>query len=385
MYNHDLMFDIEQEKFKKELTPEEKLRLMFSYAGKIANESKLDNLLQLMADMGRELIVADRCTLWLLDKENNELWTRVAHGIKEIRIPADTGVVGHVVKTGEPFITDDAYNDPNFNREVDKKTGYRTRAMLSLPMFNNEGEILGAYQAVNKMTRVQIFSNEDIENLKMAAAYSEKSLVNAMLNEEIENTQKEIIFLMAEIGESRSKETGNHVKRVAEISKLLAVLSDMPEEEAELLRLASPMHDIGKVAIPDSILKKPAKLTAEEFTEMQAHTSIGYQLLAGSQRRILKASAIIAHEHHEKWGGGGYPQGLKGQEIHIYGRITAIADVFDALASERCYKPVWELDRVYNLFREEKGVHFDPTLTQVFLDNFEKFVEIKNVYKDEVV
>nr|WP_245671878.1 HD domain-containing phosphohydrolase [Desulfuribacillus stibiiarsenatis] len=380
MLDHDIQI---KPKLKKELNSDEMLKLIFDYASKIANESRLDNLLQLMTDLGREIVVADRCTIWLLDHETNELWTKVAHGIQEIRIPASTGVVGHVVQTEKPYFTDDAYTDPNFNQNVDKQTGYRTKAMLALPLYNNEGQILGAYQTVNKLTKEQVFSQKDIDNLKMVASYSEKSLVNALLNEEIEKTQKEIIFLMAEIGESRSKETGNHVKRVAEYSKELALLYGMSEEEAELIKMASPMHDIGKVAIPDAVLKKPGKLTDEEFDIMKSHSDIGYQLLAHSNRKILKASAIIAHQHHEKWNGKGYPNGLKGEEIHIYGRISAIGDVFDALASDRCYKPAWELDRVYNLFKEESGEHFDPKLTQLFIDNFDKFVEIKERYKDE--
>lgn len=187
---------------------------------------------------------------------------------------------------------------------------------------------------------------------------------------------------MAEIGESRSKETGNHVKRVAEISALLAELYGMDKDEVELIKMASPMHDIGKVAIPDSILKKPGRLTDEEFDLMKTHTTIGYNLLKNSNRRIIKASAIIAYEHHEKWNGRGYPNGLKGEEIHPYGRISAIADVFDALASVRVYKPAWEYDRIFNLFKEEKGHHFDPIMTQLFLDNFDKFTEIIETYKD---
>ncbi|NLJ72014.1 MAG: HD domain-containing protein [Syntrophomonadaceae bacterium] len=367
---------------RDELTPSEKLKLLFAYTAKIAEEKRLDQLLQLMADLGRELIVADRCTIWLYDKEKEELWTKVAHGVEEIRIPANTGIVGYVVQTESNYFTNDAYKDPNFNREVDKKTGYRTKALLALPLYDNEGCILGAYQAVNKMTEAGEFSSEDINNLKMIASYSEKSLANTLLNEEIENTQKEIIFLMAEIGESRSKETGNHVKRVAEISALLAKLYGISAEETELIKMASPMHDIGKVAIPDAILKKPGKLTDEEFDEMKEHTTIGYKLLKNSKRRIIKSSAIIAYEHHEKWNGKGYPRGLKGEEIHIYGRISAIADVFDALASERVYKPAWPLDRIQQLFIEERGEHFDPVLCQLFLDNFDQFAEIITTYQE---
>lgn len=382
MKNDKLSLKSSSPDIREELSPNEKLKLLFEYTAKIADEKQLDQLLQLMADLGRQLIVADRCTIWIYDQEKNELWTRVAHGIDEIRIPANTGIVGHVVQTESNYFTNDAYEDPNFNRLVDKKTGYRTKALLAMPLYDNEGNIFGAYQAVNKMTEKGEFSSEDIDNLKMVASYSEKSLVNALLNEEIEKTQKEIIFLMAEIGESRSKETGNHVKRVAEISALLAKLYGLSEEEVELIKMASPMHDIGKVAIPDAILKKPGKLTDEEFEEMKEHTTIGYNLLKNSERIIIKSSAIIAYEHHEKWNGRGYPQGLKGEEIHLYGRISAIADVFDALASERVYKAAWPLDKIQRLFEEEKGEHFDPVLCQIFLDNFEQFAQIINQYQD---
>lgn len=202
------------------------------------------------------------------------------------------------------------------------------------------------------------------------------------LNEEIQSTQKEIIYKMGEIGETRSKETGNHVKRVAEYSELLALLYGIDEKEANLLLVASPMHDIGKVGISDSILKKPAKLTDEEYAIMKEHSMIGYNILKDSKRDILKAAAIVAKEHHEKYDGSGYPFGLKGEDIHIYGRITALADVFDALGSERCYKEVWKDEKIFQLFRDEKGKHFDPKLVDLFFDNIDKFIQIRERYSD---
>ncbi|MCB9097302.1 MAG: response regulator [Aliarcobacter sp.] len=202
------------------------------------------------------------------------------------------------------------------------------------------------------------------------------------LNEEIQSTQKEIIYKMGEIGETRSKETGNHVKRVAEYSKLLATLYGLDEQQANILLVASPMHDIGKVGIPDSILKKPGKLTTEEFEIMKEHAMIGYNILKDSNREILKAAAIVAKEHHEKWNGSGYPFGLKGEEIHIYGRITAIADVFDALGSERCYKKAWEDEKIFELFRNQRAKHFDPKLIDLFFDNIQQFNDIRDKYKD---
>lgn len=202
------------------------------------------------------------------------------------------------------------------------------------------------------------------------------------LNEEIVKTQKEVVLTMGAIGETRSKETGLHVKRVAEYSYLLGRLYGLDEDEANLLKQASPMHDIGKVGIPDDILNKPGKLTFEEFEIMKTHAQLGYEMLKHSERPILKASAIIALTHHEKWNGSGYPRGLKGKNIPIYGRITAIVDVFDALGHDRVYKKAWEDERIFALFREEQGKHFDPDLVNLFFDNLDTFLEIRTHYVD---
>lgn len=202
------------------------------------------------------------------------------------------------------------------------------------------------------------------------------------LNNELENTQREVIYAMGEIGETRSKETGNHVKRVAMYSKELALLYGLSSEEADKLQMASPMHDIGKVGIPDAVLNAPRKLNLDEWKIMQTHAKLGYEMLKISTKPILKAAAIVAHEHHEKWDGSGYPNATSGEDIHIYGRITAVADVFDALGSERVYKKAWELDKILELFKEESGKHFDPKLITLFLDNLDKFLVIRDKFKD---
>jgi PAS domain S-box-containing protein len=202
------------------------------------------------------------------------------------------------------------------------------------------------------------------------------------LYKELEDTQREVIYKMGEIVETRSHETGNHVKVVAEYSELLALKCGLGQKKAEILKHASPMHDIGKVGIPDSILNKPDKLSNDEFEIMKSHTIIGYEILKNSNRPILKASAIVANEHHEKWDGSGYPKGLKGEDIHIYGRITALADVFDALASKRIYKKAWELNEILDHIKKEKGKHFDPSLVNIFFDNLDEFLKIRNKYKE---
>ncbi|MBW5447993.1 DUF3369 domain-containing protein [Cohnella sp. CFH 77786] len=205
---------------------------------------------------------------------------------------------------------------------------------------------------------------------------------NLYLNEEVETTQKEIIFTLGEIAETRSRETGNHVKRVAEYSKLLALKYGLPEEEAELVRLASSMHDVGKVAIPDAVLNKPGKLTREEFELIKEHANYGYAMLNHSNREIIKTAAIIAYQHHEKYNGTGYPNGLAGEDIHIYGRITAIADVFDALGSDRVYKTAWPLEDILEHFRQERGQHFDPKLVDLFFENLPAILKIREQHCD---
>lgn len=373
----------------RELTPEQMLKVIFGYAEKIANERDLKRLLMLMADMGKEMVVADRCAVWLVDEQKNELWTPVAHGVDELRIPRGAGLVGLAIETGKPIFIDDAYTNREYRDvlesgalQTDRKTRYRTRSIMVIPFRDNEGNVMGAYQAINKWSGKRPFTEKDLEYLTLAASYSGKSLESAMLAHEIEETQKEIIFAMGAIGEVRSKETGNHVKRVAEYSYLIALALGMNRDEAELLKMASPMHDIGKVAIPDAVLAKPGKLTEAEYEMMKTHTTIGYNLLKNSRRRILKAAAVIAAQHHERWDGTGYPNGLKGEEIHIFGRITAAADVFDALSSDRVYKKAWELQRILDLFEKERGAHFDPKVVDALMAIVPDLLAVRDRYRD---
>ncbi len=213
---------------------------------------------------------------------------------------------------------------------------------------------------------------EEAKRIEQKVKEATKEII--ALNKELESTQREVIFTMGAIAEERSKETGDHVKRVAEYSFILARLYGLSKEESLRLKDASPMHDIGKIAIPDAVLKKPGKLTDDEFKIMQSHAEVGYKMLNVSTRPILKAAAIVAYEHHEKYNGRGYPRGLKGEEIHIYGRITAIADVFDALGSDRVYKKAWPLEKICKLLEDERGEHFDPELVDLFLDNLPHFI-----------
>ncbi len=199
--------------------------------------------------------------------------------------------------------------------------------------------------------------------------------------EQILSAQKEIIYTLGEMGELRSKETGDHVNRVALYSALLARHYGLADEEVEMLKMASPMHDIGKVAISDAILLKPGKLSDEEFVQMREHASIGYEIFKKSSHRLLQMAAIISHEHHEKWDGTGYPRGLSGTDISICGRITAVADVFDALSNDRVYKKAWPLEEVIDFMKDESGKSFEPRLVDILLEHIDDILQIKQAHQ----
>lgn len=208
------------------------------------------------------------------------------------------------------------------------------------------------------------------------------ALENRNLHQEIESTQRELIYRLGEAVEKRSKETGGHVKRVAKISELLALKYGLDAEFAENMKLASPLHDLGKIAIPDNILNKPGKFEPQEWEVMKTHAQIGYEMLANSTKTILSLAATISQQHHENWDGSGYPQGLGKEDIHIAGRIVALADVFDALGSKRCYKEPWDLGAIMEEVKKMSGSKFEPKLVDILINNIDEFAQFREQYPD---
>jgi len=214
---------------------------------------------------------------------------------------------------------------------------------------------------------------------------NQKLLLNEQVKEkttEIYDTQVEVINMLGRAAEFKDNETGNHVKRVGAYAYLLAIAYGVDEREADLLRLASPMHDVGKIGVADNILKKPGRLDDDERAEMNKHANMGFEIIGVQNSEVLKYASIIAREHHEKWNGEGYPNGTSGEDIHLFSRIVAIADVFDALTSERPYKQPWPIEKAVNLLGEEKGLHFDPKLIELFIENLDEVKEIMDRYKE---
>lgn len=250
------------------------------------------------------------------------------------------------------------------------KDAYASHIPIDLDRYESQ-ELDYVAEKVNEFT---------MDILAKQTELQEKHLQLIMLNKEIEGTQREIIQTLGEVAESRSKETAAHVRRVADYSLLLARLSGLPDQECQMLYDAAAMHDIGKVGVPDSILNKPAQLTDSEYKEMTRHSQLGYDIFKGSQRPLLKTAAIIAQQHHEHWDGNGYPLGLAGEEIHPYGRIVAVADVFDALTSKRCYKAPWSQDKVFAFFASKSGSQFEPRLVEILLAHRDEMLEIHRRY-----
>lgn len=358
------------------------LELVFIYLAEVSSLKDYDEILEVLAHMGKVLTNADRCTVWVVSDDDTEIWTKVAQGIDTLRIPKISGIVGACIGSGQRLIIDDVYKDTRFNQEIDKESGYKTKSMMVIPMYDYDDKIIGAFQVINHQGAKTVFDAKDMQHLTLASSYAAETLTSAKLSIEIEETQKEIVLTMGSISESRSKETGNHVKRVAEYSKLLALAYGLSEDDAELLKQASPMHDIGKIAIPDSILNKPGRFDENERFIMDTHAELGYQMIKNSQRPLLKAASIVAREHHERWDGTGYPRKLAGEDIHIYGRITAIADVFDALGSDRVYKKAWDDDKIFQLLRDERAKHFDPKLIDLFFEKLDSIKEVREKFKD---
>lgn len=197
------------------------------------------------------------------------------------------------------------------------------------------------------------------------------------LNQELDKLNDDVIYLLGSVAESRSLDTALHLERVTKYTCLLASYTDMSDEERLLLKRATPLHDIGKIAIPNRILQKPSKLTSEEFETIKDHTTIGHNILCSVDNEIFSTAAIIALTHHERWDGTGYPLGLKKDEIDFMGRLVAIVDVFDALTSKRAYKDEWSIDKAIEIIKPQREKQFDPLVYDLFFKHLDEIIALK--------
>lgn len=220
-----------------------------------------------------------------------------------------------------------------------------------------------------------------IRNLNSQKIINLKNKDILELKNEMIETQRELLSTLGGVIETRSQETAFHVRRVARYSRMIGEKYGLSRKKLDLLEMASPMHDVGKIGIPESILHKPGALTEEEFDEIKKHTEIGFDILNISNRELLRTARIIAYQHHERWDGSGYPLQNAGTKIHIFARITTLCDIYDALSNERVYKPAWPEEEVMAYIRENRGSIFDPKLVDIFFDNYSEILRIKHCFQ----
>lgn len=326
---------------------------------------------------------------------------------QDYQLPMDqSSLCGYAAVTGQPLRVDDAYRLPAgspyaFNQSFDQASGYRTGAVLAAPMITSRGRVVGVVQIINPRDAQgasRVFDQRDQTYVAFFANHAALALERALIT-------RELILRTAKITELRDpKETGAHVNRVgaysAEIYECWAQKQGQAPAEIkyqkDIIRMAAMQHDVGKVAISDLILKKPGRLTPEEFRVMQLHTVYGARLFDNTTSEMDAAAQAIALNHHERWDGGGYPghipdlmaegarvgPGKRGQEIPLFARVVALADVFDALISARVYKPAWPEEKVLDAIRVESGGHFDPQMVEAFFEIYQVIDSIRRRYQD---
>ncbi len=363
------------------MTETEKLRnrlnLLLQFGEVVYKETRLGKLLELIAAQLKKALDCDRCTVFILDKKTDELWSKVAQGIQdsEIRMPSGKGIAGEVATKDRIINIGDAYGSPQFNREIDLITGYRTRSILAVPLKDAGGNIMGVFEAMNK--NAGPFDSDDEGVLQLISSIAASAIENARLYERLYQAQLETIYRLAMTAEYRDQEdTAVHLKHVSAYTALIAEGMGLSEQEIENIRSASPLHDIGKVGIPDAILLKPAKLSETEYAEMKKHAGYGGKILSDAASDLLRIACEIAESHHEKFDGTGYPAGLKGEQIPLYARIMAVADVFDALCMPRVYKQAWPPEKAREFIVSESGKAFDPEVVKGFERMYHEIIKV---------
>ncbi len=342
----------------------------------IAVETNIDSLLTIIAQQIQQALVADRCTVFLLDDEHNELWSKVALGLetKELRFAANKGLAGHVAMTGETINIKNAYESEYFNKDIDLQTGYKTKNILCMPIRNLSHQIVGVFQVLNKFEGD--FTQKDEDLLIAIGSSAGIALENANLfnkQKKLIEEQKKLfssfIDTLAASIDARDKITAGHSKRVTLYAELICEKYKLSNEEKEIIKNASLLHDIGKIGIKDSVLQKEGKLTPKEYEHIKEHARLTHNILSKVYiSKNFEDVAEIASSHHEKFDGTGYYRGLKGENIPLGGRILAVCDVFDAITSKRHYRDKMKIKDALKIMLEGKNTHFDENIVNAFMN-----------------
>ena len=404
-----------------------RLKDLILLSTKICEIKDLDTLMELILQSAREFVNCDAGSIYIKQNDlllfsfaqNDTLSRRLEPGQKLIyttfTIPINNkSIAGYVALTGETSNIEDAYNLPaslpfRFDKSVDESTDYRTQSILTVPLKTKIGKNIGVLQLINRMNENGTVTTFDPE-LELYVTFFANSATGALEQAQLTRTILLRMISMTELHDP--KETGNHVNRVAGYSveiyeawaKKRNISHDEINRKKDLLRMAAILHDVGKIAISDTILKKPARLTDEEFEIMKQHTSIGARLFINPTSEFEEMAKEVALNHHERYNGKGYPGHVdpftgiplsgkadsngnpvpkKGEEIPLFGRVVALTDVYDALSCKRCYKEAWDQDRVLSLIREERGKQFDPEIVDAFFTCYPSIQAITRRYADE--
>jgi HD-GYP domain-containing protein (c-di-GMP phosphodiesterase class II) len=380
---------------------EEALRSLVEVGTQLADKAGRRKILDLILLEARRLAQAEAGSLYLLKDgrlrfvaaQNDKVaLTQVTEVFLDHEMPASSdSLAGYVASTGTALNIADAYTIApgapyHFNRDFDNATGYRTQSILATPLRGPDDEIVGVLQLFNRAGAggvVTAFPSADDSVIQSLASMAALAVHNMLLQERLKQAHLDALLRLSVAVEFRDSCTYDHIRRMAGTSALVAMAMGLPEHEVELIKAASPMHDIGKVGIPDAILQKPGPLTPEERLVMETHPRIGAEILGQSSNELVTAAREVALAHHEKWNGQGYPHRLGGEDIPISGRIVGLADVFDALASKRCYKAAFPLSKILEIVGGDRGKHFDPQCVDALMGTLEEVLKIYGLGREE--
>ena len=362
----------------------QRLETLISIIQEISSTLDRDQLLNSIIESARELLNAEASSLFLLDEETGDLILSIARNINQtslprIRIPAGQGIIGHVVETGETVLVSDANTDERHYDGVDQTTGLETRSILAVPLRTptivlgqergtTESKIIGGLEAINKIEGT--FNQEDIQLLNALADQAAGVLLLARLYADANELFFDTIQAITTAIDAKDPYTRGHSQRVSDFSTIMAQELNLPTETIHHIRVGGLLHDVGKIGVPDSILTKPGRLTDDEFEKMKEHPAIGANIMG--RVRTLQAELPALAEHHERMDGNGYPVGLTDEKISLVGRIVAVADVFDALTSDRPYRKALSAEEALEILHSDRGTHLDSQCVDAMLNAYLK-------------
>jgi HD-GYP domain-containing protein (c-di-GMP phosphodiesterase class II) len=349
-----------------------------------------DDLLDRIMDYARELLEVEATSIWLCDEKTGDLVLHLATGhrrdaMKAKRLPFGHGIIGSVVRDRKTVVVNDVQHDQRFYRQIDQQSGFNTRAILCVPLRapriqlgGDRGEVgevvIGGAQALNPLTG-RAFNEEDISLFETLASQAATVVRLSQLYEETNSMFSRIIDAITGAIDLKDPYTRGHSQRVSDFSVAIAQELGLPPEEIYRVRISSKLHDVGKIRIPDRVLKKRSKLNDSEFRKMRQHPTYGFEFLRDNgllEVALLGESWQALSQHHERLDGKGYPAGLKGDEISLIGKIVAVADVFDAITSDRPYRPAMTLEQAFAILRKGAGTELDPDCVDALIAAREK-------------